>query len=84
MLAGLLIGPPIAAHEPVLALIVTSSFWAVAGLGVAPMVPSFMSAGGHVKGMNTAAVLSRMSLAELKARATGVPGGSPVPGGFRA
>ena len=29
-------------------------------------------------------LLSRMSLAELKARATGVPGGSPVPGGFRA
>ena len=62
MLAGLLIGPPIAEHQPVLALIVTSSFWAVAGLGVAPMVPSFLSAGGHVKGMNTAAVLSRMSL----------------------
>lgn len=63
MLAGLLIGPPIATHQPLLGLIVTTSFWAVAGLGIAPMVPSFMSAGGHVKGMNTATVLSRMSLA---------------------
>jgi MFS family permease len=62
MLAGVLIGPPIAEHDPVLALIVTISFWAVAGLGVSPMVPSFMSAGGYVKGMPTAAVISRMSL----------------------
>lgn len=62
MLAGLLIGPPIAEHDPFLALIVTVSFWAVAGLGVSPMVPSFFSAGGHVKGMATAAVISRMSL----------------------
>jgi MFS family permease len=62
MLAGLLVGPPIAAHDPVLALFVTVSFWVVAGLGISPMVPSFMSAGGHVKGMSTAAALSRMSL----------------------
>lgn len=62
MLAGLLIAPPIALHDPILALLVISAFWIVAGLGCAPMVPSFFSAAGHVKGMNTAAVLSRMSL----------------------
>ena len=62
MLAGLLVGPPIAAHEPVIALVVTVAFWAIAGLGVSPMVPSFFSAGGHVKGMTTPAVISRMSL----------------------
>lgn len=36
-------------------------FFFMAGLGAAPMVPSFFSAAGYVKGLNTAQVLARMS-----------------------
>ena len=38
-------------------------FYAIAGLGIASMVPSFYSAAGEVRGLSTAQALSRMSLA---------------------
>lgn len=56
------IAPPLAAGQPDLALVITTFFFAIAGLGCAPVVPSFMSAAGHVPGLNTAQVLARMSL----------------------
>lgn len=62
MLLGVLLAPPLVATSPGLALFVLSVFWAVAGFGLAPMVPSFFGAGGHVKGLTTAQALSRMSL----------------------
>lgn len=62
MLLGAVLGPLLAAQDRILGLVVTSVFWLIAGLGIAPMVPSFFSAAGHVPGMPTAQVLSRMSL----------------------
>lgn len=44
-----------------LALVVVVIFFFIAGLGSAPLVPSFFSAAGYVKGLNTAQVLARMS-----------------------
>lgn len=62
MLAGLLLGPAIAKTDQTLGLVVLSTLWAISGLGIASMVPSFMSAAGYVKGLTTAQALSRMSL----------------------
>jgi predicted MFS family arabinose efflux permease len=56
------IAPPLAASQPDFALVLTTAFFVIAGLGCAPVVPSFMSAAGHVPGLNTAQVLARMSL----------------------
>jgi predicted MFS family arabinose efflux permease len=62
MALGVLVAPPLVPVSPILAMIVLSLFWAVSGLGLAPMVPSFFGAAGHVKGLTTAQALSRMSL----------------------
>ena len=62
MLLGVLVAPLLVATSPVLALVVLSLFWAVTGLGLAPMVPSFFGAAGHVAGLTTAQALSRMLL----------------------
>ncbi|CAB4627445.1 unannotated protein [freshwater metagenome] len=62
MLLGVVIAPPLVSTSPVLALFVLSLFWAVTGFGLAPMVPSFFGAAGHVTGLTTAQALSRMSL----------------------
>jgi MFS family permease len=59
---GLLLGPLIAEQDKYLALAVTAGLWAIFGLGLAPMVPSFFSAAGYVKGLSTAQTLARMSL----------------------
>lgn len=59
---GVLVAPPLVPVSPILAMIVLSLFWAVSGFGLAPMVPSFFGAAGHVKGLTTAQALSRMSL----------------------
>jgi MFS family permease len=45
------------------ALTVQVVFFALAGLGIASMVPSFYSAAGDIRGLTTAQALSRMSLA---------------------
>ena len=62
MALGVLVAPPLVPASPILAMIVLSLFWAVSGFGLAPMVPSFFGAAGHVKGLTTAQALSRMSL----------------------
>jgi predicted MFS family arabinose efflux permease len=62
MLLGVLVAPPIVPVSPILALVVLSLFWAVSGFGLAPMVPSFFGAAGHISGLTTAQALSRMSL----------------------
>ena len=59
---GVLLGPLLADQDKYLALAVTAGLWAIFGLGLAPMVPSFFSAAGYVKGLSTAQVLARMSL----------------------
>lgn len=45
------------------ALTVQVVFYAIAGLGIASMVPSFFSAAGETRGLSTAQALSRMSFA---------------------
>ena len=62
MLAGVLVGPLFAADNKPLALLISSVFFGLAGLGVGPMVPSFFTAAGHVLGLTTAQALSRMSM----------------------
>ena len=62
MALGVLVAPTLVQVSPILAMIVLSLFWAVSGFGLAPMVPSFFGAAGHVKGLTTAQALSRMSL----------------------
>lgn len=62
MALGVILGPPLVALNQSLALLVLSAFWVIAGFGLAPMVPSFFGAAGHVKGLTTAQALSRMSL----------------------
>jgi predicted MFS family arabinose efflux permease len=62
MLLGVVVAPPLVPTSPILAMVVLSLFWAVSGFGLAPMVPSFFGAAGHVAGLTTAQALSRMSL----------------------
>lgn len=62
MMSGVLAGALLAPTDKTLALVVCSALFALAGLGTAPLVPSFFSAAGYVKGLNTAQVLARMSL----------------------
>lgn len=59
---GVILGPLFAEQDKYLALAVTAALWAIFGLGLAPMVPSFFSAAGYVKGLSTAQTLARMSL----------------------
>lgn len=62
MLLGVVLAPPLVSSTPILSLAVLSFFWGIAGFGLAPMVPSFFGAAGHVSGLTTAQALSRMSL----------------------
>ena len=62
MLLGVLIAPLLVPTSPMLGLLVLSLFWLVSGFGLAPMVPSFFGAAGHVAGLTTAQALSRMLL----------------------
>lgn len=60
--AGALVGPALSTQDPILGLAATSALWFVAGLGLGPLSPGFMSAAGYVKGLTTAQALARMSL----------------------
>jgi MFS family permease len=57
---GALSGPWIAGLDKILALVVVSVLWFVAGLGLASMVPSFMTAAGYIKGLTTSQAVARM------------------------
>ncbi|MEN9970699.1 MAG: hypothetical protein RLZZ229_907, partial [Actinomycetota bacterium] len=54
---GVLLGPLLASSDQILGLIVLTTLWGISGLGMAPMVPSFFSGAGYVKGLNTAQAL---------------------------
>ncbi len=60
---GVFLGPLLAQQDKYLGLAVLAFLWAIFGFGLAPMVPSFFSAAGYVKGLSTAQTLARMSLA---------------------
>lgn len=55
--------PTLSAANPILGLSFVMLFWLLLGLGMAAIAPAFSSAAGHVEGMNTARVLTRMTLA---------------------
>jgi hypothetical protein len=63
MAAGVIFAATFAETNVDLALALQVACYAVAGLGVASMVPSFYSAGGETRGLSTAQALSRMSFA---------------------
>jgi hypothetical protein len=54
--------PILADSSNTLALMVTMVLWLIAGLGLAPGAPTFMSAAGHIPGVSTAWAVSRLSL----------------------
>jgi predicted MFS family arabinose efflux permease len=55
-------GPALAQINPIYGLLIVSFLWVFVGLGVAPMVPSYFTAAGYVKGLTTSQVLARISL----------------------
>ena len=59
---GVFLGGFISLTNTSLALVVTSAAWGVAGLGLAPLVPSFFGAAGSVPRLTTPQALSRMAL----------------------
>jgi MFS family permease len=63
MALGTFVPAAMAATDPIGALWTQAVFYAVAGLGIASMVPSFYTAAGEVSGLSLAQALSRMSLA---------------------
>jgi MFS family permease len=62
MALGLVLAPPLVGYNQILSLAVLSFFWALGGFGLAPLVPSFFGAAGHVAGLTTSQALARMSL----------------------
>jgi hypothetical protein len=58
--AGL--APLLADTSSTLALVTTMLLWLIAGLGLAPGAPTFLSAAGHIPGVSTAWAVSRLSL----------------------
>jgi MFS family permease len=62
MALGLILAPALVYQNPILALVVLSVFWALGGFGLAPLVPSFFGAAGHVSGLTTSQALARMAL----------------------
>jgi fucose permease len=63
MAAGVVFATVFAKSDVNLALTLQVICYAVAGLGMASMVPSFYSAAGETRGLSTAQALSRMSFA---------------------
>jgi hypothetical protein len=61
---SVLLAPAIATSSTLGSVVAGTACWSLAGLGCSTLVPSFFSASGHVKGMDTATVMSRMSLAQ--------------------
>lgn len=59
---GAFLGPAVAHGNAVAGLVLTASLWAIAGLGMGPMVPTFFSSASAVPGMSTPQVMARMSL----------------------
>jgi len=57
-----ILAPLLADTSSTLALASTMVLWSVAGLGLAPGAPTFMSAAGHIQGVSTAWAVSRLSL----------------------
>jgi predicted MFS family arabinose efflux permease len=78
MALGLVLAPPIVEYNQILALAVLSFFWALGGFGLAPLVPSFFGAAGHVTGLTTSQALARMSLVN----AVAVIGAKVIMGGL--
>lgn len=57
-------GPFFATLGTLPAVVLGAACWCIAGVGFSTLVPSFFSASGHIKGLDTATVMARMSLAQ--------------------
>lgn len=57
-----ILAPMLADTSSALALGSTMVLWGIAGFGLAPGAPTFMSAAGHIPGVSTAWAVSRLSL----------------------
>jgi len=62
---GANLGPVFTAQDKYLGLAVSCVFWALAGIGMSSMVPSFFSASGNVPGLSTAQVMARTNLVNM-------------------
>lgn len=63
--ASTLFGPALTAGGSTSGLIAISALWALAGLGAAPVTPSFLSSATLVSGMSTAQALARISILQM-------------------
>ena len=62
MALGAFIGPALATQDRTAGIVVTAVLWGLAGLGAGPMVPTFFSSAGSIKGMPTSQTMARMAL----------------------
>jgi MFS family permease len=63
--ASTILGPTLTESGSTAGLIAVSALWALAGLGAAPVTPTFMSAATLVSGMSTAQALARISILQM-------------------
>lgn len=65
LIASTVFGPTLTADGSPSGLIAISALWALAGLGAAPVTPTFLSSATLVSGMSTAQAMARISLLEM-------------------
>lgn len=65
LIASTLFGPSLAALDPTTGLVAVCALWAVAGLGAAPVTPTFLTSATLVSGMSTAQAMARISILEM-------------------
>jgi MFS family permease len=65
LIASTIFGPTLTADGSLSGLIAISALWAVAGLGAAPVVPTFLASATLVSGMSTAQAMARISILEM-------------------
>lgn len=58
---GVFLGPVIAEFSPSVSLAFVAVVWLVAGLGIAPLAPTFIASSGHVEGVSSARAVSLLS-----------------------
>ncbi len=63
--ASTLLGPSLTADGSFAGLVAISALWALAGLGAAPVTPSFLASATLVSGMSTAQAMARISILEM-------------------
>ena len=62
---GIAIGVPLSSSHRILALVVVTAGFTIAGFGIAPMVPAFVSATGRIPGIAPSISIARISVISL-------------------